>query len=91
MIRPAAEINVMLNLLSRYKRDLYPMYPWHYSRYFNRQDVPIVKTERNKYGDISIVYVEKQVAIKYLKDQYGFLTQKEAEKEIRDVRAHHNL
>ena len=91
MIRPAAEINVVLNLLARSKREIYPMFPWHYSRYFNRQDVPIVKTERNKDGDISIIYVEKQVAINYLKNQYGFLTQKEAEKEIKDVRAYHNL
>lgn len=89
MIRPPQEINVLLNLLSSFKKDLYPMFPWHYSRYFTRNAVPIEKTIRNNKGDISIVFINRHVAINYLKDMYGFMTSKEAEKEIKDAARDH--
>jgi len=86
MYLDSKEVVVILNILAGSRNKIVSLLPPTYSRLFNRTEVPIVKTIRNKNKDISLVFVERTVALQYLKDKYNFIQNKDINKELQDAR-----
>jgi hypothetical protein len=87
MYLSSKEVAVILNIIHASPRELVALLPATYRRVFGTTDVPVETNVRNRSGDVSLVMINKKKAIHYLKDKYGFLSEKEITKEVADARS----
>jgi len=81
----SSQINTILNILNRSKEELIPLIYETYRTRFNTSKVPPVKVARNKKEQITMVWVDRLVALEWLKNNHEFLNKKELHSTLKDI------
>lgn len=75
----------LLKSLSKQKKDVVPVWYDTYRSCFSKLHVPILDQFDDTKGNPTIVHINKEQAIKYLKEKYNFYTTEELHQKLEQV------
>lgn len=81
----SSQVNTILNILNRSKDDIIPLMYETYRTRFNTSKVPPVKVARNKKEQVTMVWIDRLVALNWLKTNHEFLTREELHTTLKDI------